>query len=235
MIQRQSIVCIVETISKLNENNTARNAASDSKATEMQLNHQTTDTISVSGGERKTPSPTSILKQPLTKLPTSSLLHSPPSRKQSCIDLGSYNSNSKLPARLLKRNKSNQSLLSAAGAQRPSIDNQKLRQPSPQAKPLIKSTSNTSLKVLHKNKSSSQISGSSDDDSRSCLTRSSSNGSSSTTKSRRKRYSDNDQKKKTSVATQTTDLNEFDISLLKDELEREKSSARALLGQKEGK
>lgn len=184
-----------------------------------------------------------MLRGSLTRLPTSTGLYLPPSRKQSCMDL---NSASKLPSRLLTKTKSNQSLVyvSSAGP-KPSndhakISNTKLRQQhrpaSPQTKTLLRSDSNSSLQLLNKKKSLPQIASSvcSDDDSKSCLTRSSSNGSSSTTKSRRNRKLKKQKTKTATVSTQTANSDEFDTAVLKDELEREKSSARALLGQKEG-
>lgn len=124
----------------------------------------------------------------------------------------------------------------------------RLRQPSPavsHAKLLIRSDSSSSLhstamkrKSLTKSEKATATTSSSgdDDETKSCVTRSSSNGSIAASEKRNRRKNSVDRKKSRQNLTndQATGGDNFVLDMLKDELEREKSSNRALLGQKEG-
>jgi hypothetical protein len=128
-------------------------------------------------------------------------------------------------------------------------NNSRLRQPSPavsNAKLLTRSDSNSSLyttamkrKSLTKIEKAIATTGSSgeDDETKSCITRSSSNGSIAASEKRNRRKNSLDKRKSKQTFTNdqtTTGGDNFVLDMLKDELEREKRSARALLGQKEG-
>lgn len=132
----------------------------------------------------------------------------------------------------------------------------KLRQPSPatsHAKLLARSESNASLNAAYiplstspaKKKSLPKLNQSSssgaDDDKKPCMTRTSSNGSSSTvghSSSIKRRSSSNLEKRKSKQQMAASGGNDpgedFVVDMLRDELEKEKASARALQGQKEG-
>jgi hypothetical protein len=129
--------------------------------------------------------------------------------------------------------------------------NSRLRQPSPaasNAKPLMHSDSNPSLhsaamkrKSLTKIEKTTATNGSSgeDDEIKSCVTRSSSNGSIAALEKRNRRTNSIDKRRSKQLlsndqTTASTGGDNFVLDMLKDELEREKCSARALLGQKEG-
>ncbi|CAO3618662.1 unnamed protein product [Mucor fragilis] len=163
----------------------------------------------------------------------------------------------------LKKTKSNQSLKSTStttsAGSRPSVEynnksssnSSRLRQPSPaisHTKLLVRSESNSSLhQHVNKKKSLPKIpppppstanssSGNDEDDEmKSFLTRTSSNGSTATIDKRSsRRKSSLVEKRKRSIAAvndQCGDNSAMDI--LRDELEREKSSAKALQGQKD--
>ncbi|KAL7311072.1 hypothetical protein PS15m_008884 [Mucor circinelloides] len=166
------------------------------------------------------------------------------------------------PSRL-KKTKSNQSLMSTStttsAGSRPSVEynnksnsnSSRLRQPSPaisHTKLLVRSDSNSSLHHhLDKKKSlpkipppppsitNSSSGNDEDDETKSFLTRTSSNGSTATIdkRSSRRKSSLVEKRKKSIAAVNDQYGDNFIVDMLKDELEREKSSAKALQGQKD--
>ncbi|KAI8328957.1 hypothetical protein BD560DRAFT_417020 [Blakeslea trispora] len=149
-----------------------------------------------------------------------------PVRKQSYADLpGNSNAISKLPSpRVMKKTKSNQSLKSISSASsRPGSADQKAKSKSTQSPtPIIKRKSIPKL-----DQKQSQTTSSDEDDAKSNLTRSSSY--SSIVDKRSKKKSSHDRRK-----NQSTEAGDnFVLDMLRDELEKEKSASRALLGQKE--
>lgn len=132
----------------------------------------------------------------------------------------------------------------------------RLRQPSPaisHTKLLVRSDSNSSLHqslTINKRKSlpkipppppsttNSSSGNDEDDETKSFLTRTSSNGSTATIDKRgnRRKSSLADKRKKSIAAAAVNDQcgDKFIMDMLKDELEREKSSSKALQGQKDG-
>lgn len=167
------------------------------------------------------------------------------------------------PSRL-KKTKSNQSLMSTStttsAGSRPSVEynnksnsnSSRLRQPSPaisHTKLLVRSDSNSSLhQHVNKKKSlpkipppppsttNSSSGNDEDDETKSFLTRTSSNGSTATIdkRSSRRKSSLVEKRKKSAAAVNDQYGDNFIVDMLKDELEREKSSAKALQGQKDG-